>query len=124
MAQLLIELFSEEIPARMQARAADDLAAMVCDGLKKAGLSFANPQSFVTPRRLVLVLDDVPAKTPDIKDERKGPRVDAPERAIEGFLKSAGVTLDDCEIAEDKKGKFYLAKIEKPGPFGNASGYW
>lgn len=115
MAELLIELFSEEIPARMQARAAEDLAAMVCGGLEKAGLSFANPRSFVTPRRLVLVLDDVPTQTPDIKDERKGPRVDAPERAIEGFLKSAGVTLDDCEIAEDKKGKFYIAKIEKPG---------
>lgn len=115
MAELLIELFSEEIPARMQARAADDLQAMVCGGLEKAGLSFKNPRSFVTPRRLVLVVDSVLTQTPDIKDERKGPRVDAPERAIEGFLKSAGVTLDDCEIAEDKKGQFYVAKIEKPG---------
>ncbi len=115
MAELLIELFSEEIPARMQKRAAEDLSALVCDGLKKAGLTFENVRKFVTPRRLVLVLDNLPAKTPDVSDERKGPRVDAPERAIEGFLKSAGVSLDDCEIIEDKKGKFYLAKIEKPG---------
>jgi len=115
MAELLIELFSEEIPARMQKRAAQDLSSLVCDGLKKAGLSFDNERSFVTPRRLVLVLDNLPVQTPDISDERKGPRIDAPERAIEGFLKSAGVTLDDCQIIDDKKGQFYLAKIEKPG---------
>ncbi|HFC04774.1 MAG TPA: glycine--tRNA ligase subunit beta [Rhizobiales bacterium] len=115
MAELLIELFSEEIPARMQKRATEDLSRLVCEGLEKAGLTFANARSFVTPRRLVLVLDDLPLKTPDVSDERKGPRVDAPEKAIEGFLKSAGVTLDDCDVVEDKKGKFYLAKIEKPG---------
>ena len=115
MAELLIELFSEEIPARMQKRASEDLSTLVCGGLKEAGLSFDNVRAFVTPRRLVLVLDDLPPKTPDISDERKGPRVDAPERAIEGFLKSAGVTLDDCQIVDDKKGQFYLAKIEKPG---------
>ena len=115
MAELLIELFSEEIPARMQKRAGEDLSNLVCDGLKSAGLSFDNARSFVTPRRLVLVLDNLPVQTPDISDERKGPRIDAPERAIEGFMKSAGVTLDDCEIVDDKKGQFYLAKIEKPG---------
>jgi len=115
MAELLIELFSEETPARMQARAAEGLSLLVCDGLKAAGLDFENVRQFVTPRRLVLVLENLPLKTPDISDERKGPRIDAPEKAIEGFLKSAGVTLDDCEVAEDKKGKFYLAKIEKPG---------
>jgi len=115
MAELLIELFSEEIPARMQKRAASDLSGLVCDGLKDAGLDFENVRSFVTPRRLVLVLEKLPAKTPDVSDERKGPRVDAPQRAIDGFLKSAGVNIDDCEIAEDKKGKFYLAKIERRG---------
>ncbi len=115
MAELLIELFSEEIPARMQKRAAQDLSALVCTGLKSAGLEFENVREFVTPRRLVLVLENLPLKTPDVSDERKGPRIDAPEKAIEGFLKSAGVSLEDCEVAEDKKGKFYLAKIEKPG---------
>ncbi len=115
MAELLLELFSEEIPARMQQRAAKDLSALICAGLSDAGLKFDNARSFVTPRRLVLVLESLPLKTPDISDERKGPRIDAPEKAIAGFLKSAGVTLDDCEIAEDKKGKFYLAKIDKPG---------
>ena len=115
MAELLIELFSEEIPARMQARAAQDLSSLICDGLKAVGLEFENVRKFVTPRRLVLVLENLPLKTPDVSDERKGPRIDAPEKAIEGFLKSAGVTLDDCQVAEDKKGKFYLAKIKKPG---------
>jgi len=115
MAELLLELFSEEIPARMQQRAAKDLSALICAGLSEAGLKFDNARSFVTPRRLVLVLENLPLKTPDVSQERKGPRVDAPEKAIEGFLKSAGVTLEDCEIAEDKKGKFYLAKIDKPG---------
>ena len=115
MAELLIELFSEEIPARMQARAGDDLRKSVVSGLEDAGLEISGARSFVTPRRLVLVIDDVPEKTPDICDERKGPRVDAPERAIEGFLKSAGVGLDECEIREDKKGRFYVAKINRPG---------
>ena len=115
MAELLIELFSEEIPARMQARAGDDLRKSVVSGLEDAGLEISGARSFVTPRRLVLVIDDVPEKTPDICDERKGPRVDAPERAIEGFLKSAGVGLDECEIREDKKGRFYVAKINRRG---------
>lgn len=115
MPQLLIELFSEEIPARMQNRAAQDLARMICDGLKAAGLTNASQRAYVTPRRLVLVVEDVPAKTPDISKERKGPRVDAPEQAITGFMKSAGVTPEQCEINEDKKGRFYVARIEKPG---------
>ncbi|HFC05255.1 MAG TPA: glycine--tRNA ligase subunit beta, partial [Rhizobiales bacterium] len=115
MGELLIELFSEEIPARMQLRAAKDLQKLICDGLEKAGLEYKNPRGFVTPRRLVFVADGLPAKTPDISQERKGPRTDALEKAIEGFLRSAGVSLDDCDIVEDKKGEFYLAKIEKPG---------
>ena len=115
MAELLIELFSEEIPARMQQRAASDFAGLVTDGLKAAGLKFDNVRKFVTPRRLVLVLDDLPVKTPDVSLERKGPRVDAPQQAIDGFLKSAGVSLENCQKVEDKKGTFYLAKIDKPG---------
>ena len=115
MAELLIELFSEEIPARMQQRAASDFAGLITDGLEAAGLKFDNVRKFVTPRRLVLVLDDLPVKTPDVNLERKGPRVGAPQQAIDGFLKSAGVSLEDCQKIEDKKGTFYLAKIDKPG---------
>ncbi len=115
MSELLIELFSEEIPARMQSRASEDLRNLVCNGLEKAGLAIGTAKAFVTPRRLTVVVEDIPATTPDIVDERKGPRTDAPERAIEGFLKSAGVTLDDCITGEDKKGQFYIARIEKPG---------
>ena len=115
MAELLIELFSEEIPARMQRRAADDLRKLVCDGLKDAGLEFSETEAHATPRRLVLMVDGLATKTPDISTERKGPRTDAPEKAVQGFLKAAGVTLDQCETVEDKKGTFYLARIERPG---------
>jgi len=115
MAELLLELFSEEIPARMQARAAADLAGLVVDGLKKHGLNCAAPHSFVTPRRLTLVIDDLPKATPDISEERRGPRVGAPEQALDGFLKGAGVTLDQCEQRDTGKGLFYFAVIAKSG---------
>jgi glycyl-tRNA synthetase beta chain len=115
MSELLIELFSEEIPARMQRRAADDLRKSICDGLSEAGLEFSEAEAHVTPRRLVLKVDGLAARTPDISSERKGPRTDAPEKAIQGFLKAAGVTLEQCETVEDKKGTFYLARIDKPG---------
>ncbi len=115
MAELLLELFSEEIPARMQQRAAQDLKKLVTDGLVEAGLTYEGAEAHVTPRRLVLCVSGLPSSTPDIRDERKGPRVDAPEQAIQGFLKSAGVTLDQCDVVEDKKGSFYVARIEKPG---------
>ncbi len=115
MAELLLELLSEEIPARMQVRAADDLKRLVCDGLKKAGLEFSKVDSFSTPRRLSLVIDGVPPQQPDVREERKGPKVDAPEKAIQGFLGSTGLTLEQCEIQENKKGKFYVAVIEKKG---------
>ncbi len=115
MPELLIELFSEEIPARMQRRAADDLRKLVCDGLKEAGLEFSETAAHATPRRLVLKVDGLAAMTPDVSSERKGPRTDAPEKAIQGFLKAAGVTLEQCETVEDKKGTFYLARIERPG---------
>ena len=116
MAELLLELFSEEIPARMQARAADDLKRLVTDGLKKAGLDFAKAEALVTPRRLCLVVDGLPEKQPDVKDERKGPQVGAPEQALNGFLGSlGGMSIDDCEQREVKGKTFYFAVIEKKG---------
>jgi len=115
MAELLIELFSEEIPARMQKKAADDLKGMITSALKEAGLTFDAADAYVTPRRLALVVDGVPESTPDISEERRGPRVDAPEKALEGFMRGAGVTRDQLEEREEKKGTFFYAKIEKPG---------
>ncbi len=115
MPDLLIELFSEEIPARMQAKAADDLKKLMTDGLVDAGLTYAAAQAFSTPRRLALAIDGLTAESPTVREERKGPRTDAPEKAIEGFLRGAGVTRDDLEVRDDKKGQVYFAKIEKPG---------
>ena len=115
MAELLLELLSEEIPARMQVRAADDLKRLVTEGLKSAGLGFSIARSYVTPRRMALVIDGLPDKQPDVREERKGPKVGAPDKAIEGFLGSTGLTLDQCEIQEGKKGSFYVAVIEKKG---------
>ena len=115
MPELLLELLSEEIPARMQSRAADDLKRLVTDGLTEAGLTFEDARAFVTPRRLALVVDGLPDKQPDVREERRGPRVDAPEKAIEGFLKSAGLTLDQCERRATEKGEFYFAVIEREG---------
>jgi len=116
MAELLLELFSEEIPARMQARAAADLKRLVEDGLKKAGLDWAKSEALVTPRRLCLVVDGLPEQQADVKDERKGPQVGAPEQAVNGFLKSlGGMSLDDCEQREIKGKTFYFAVIEKKG---------
>ncbi|NQV45795.1 MAG: glycine--tRNA ligase subunit beta [Rhodospirillales bacterium] len=115
MAELLLEILSEEIPARMQARAADDLKRLMCDGLKAAGLDFDNARSFVTPRRLVFVAAGIPESTPDISEERKGPATDAPEQALNGFLGSIGLTLDQCEKREIKGREFYFAMIEKKG---------
>jgi glycyl-tRNA synthetase beta chain len=117
MPELLLELFSEEIPARMQGRAAEDLRRLVTDGLKAQGLDAGEARAFATPRRLTLVVEGVPAKSPDISEERKGPRVSAPEQAIAGFVKSAGLrSIKDAEIIkDDKKGDFYVVKVEKPG---------
>jgi glycyl-tRNA synthetase beta chain len=117
MADLLLELLSEEIPARMQSRAAADLQRLVVDGLKAQGLATGTAQAFVTPRRLALLLEGVPAKSPDTAEERKGPRVNAPDAAIAGFVKSAGLrSIRDAEIVKDaKKGDFYIARIETPG---------
>ncbi len=117
MAELLLELFSEEIPARMQARAAEDLRRLVTDGLKAQGLAAGEARAYATPRRLALVVEDVPAKSPDLSEERKGPRVNAPEQAIAGFVKSAGLKSikDATVVKDDKKGDFYVVRSEKPG---------
>ncbi|WP_281685318.1 glycine--tRNA ligase subunit beta [Thalassobaculum salexigens] len=115
MAELLLELFSEEIPARMQARAAEDLKGLVTGKLKAAGLEFSSADAYVTPRRLTLVVDGLPDKQPDVSEERRGPRVDAPEKAIQGFLGSTGLTLDQCEKRDTGKGEFWFVVIEKKG---------
>ncbi len=117
MSELLLELLSEEIPARMQAKAADDLKRLVVEGLKARGLETGAATAFATPRRLTLVVEKVPAKSPAISEEKKGPRVGAPEQALQGFLKSAGLssTADAQIVKDEKKGDFYVAKIEKPG---------
>jgi len=115
MPDLLIELFSEEIPARMQAKAADDLKRMVTDGLVEAGLTYAGAAAFATPRRLVLSVEGLLAESKPVREERKGPKVGAPDKAIEGFLRGAGVARGDLEVRDDKKGQVYFAVIEKPG---------
>lgn len=115
MPDLLIELFSEEIPARMQARAAEDLKKRVTDGLVEAGLTYAGAAAFSTPRRLTLAVEGVLAQSPAQREERKGPRVDAPEKAIQGFLRGAGVAQDELEQRDTPKGAVYFAVIEKPG---------
>src|SRR6201994_3600694 len=117
MPDLLLEIFSEEIPARMQAKAADDLRRMVTDKLVAEGLVYEGAKAFATPRRLTLTVHGVPARQSDLKEERKGPRVGGPEAAIAGFLKATGLaSLDQAKIQRDpKKGDFYVALIEKPG---------
>jgi glycyl-tRNA synthetase beta chain len=116
MPDFLLELFSEEIPARMQARAAEDLRKLVTEALVGAGLLYEGAKAFVTPRRLALTVKGVPVRQPDVKEEKKGPRVGAPEGAIQGFLRAAGLkSIGEAKVVPDKKGDFYLAVIEKPG---------
>ncbi len=115
MPDLLIELFSEEIPARMQPRAAADLKRLMTDGLVEAGLTYAGAQSFVTPRRLALAVEGLAAASPSVTEERKGPRADAPDKAVEGFLRSTGLTRDQLEERETPKGAVLFAKITRPG---------
>src|SRR5690349_16139636 len=116
MPDLLLELFSEEIPARMQARAAEDLRKAVTDRLVEAGLLYDGAKAFVTPRRLALAVQGVPVRQPDRHEEKKGPRVGAPEQAVTGFLKAAGLkSLAEAKVQPDKKGDFYVAMIERPG---------
>ena len=115
MPDLLIELFSEEIPARMQTRAAQDLQKLVTNGLVEAGLTYASAAAFSTPRRLTLTVEGLLANSPTTREERKGPKADAPEKAIEGFLRGAGLSRDQVEARETPKGNVLFAVIEKPG---------
>ncbi|MBL8557455.1 MAG: glycine--tRNA ligase subunit beta [Hyphomonadaceae bacterium] len=116
MPQLLLEFFSEEIPARMQARAEADLERLLTEKLTGAGFLPEAVKAFSTPRRLAVVAEGLPAKQPDVREERKGPRVGAPEKALEGFLRGAGLkSIDEAAIHKDPKGDFYVAKIEKKG---------
>ncbi|MCB2095617.1 MAG: glycine--tRNA ligase subunit beta [Rhodobacteraceae bacterium] len=115
MPDLLIELFSEEIPARMQARARDDLKKLVTDGLVEAGLTYGAAQALSTPRRLVLAVEGLTGESRAVREERKGPATTAPEKAVQGFLRSTGLTLEQLEIREAGKGQAYFAVIEKPG---------
>ena len=117
MPQFLLELFSEEIPARMQKRAAEDLKKFLMDGLTKAGFLPGGLETFSAPRRLVAVIEGLPERTADVREERKGPKVDAPAQAIEGFLRGAGLTdIAQARVVSDpKKGDFYVADLVKPG---------
>ena len=115
MPDLLIELFSEEIPARMQRRAADDLQKLVANGLVEAGLTYSGAAAFATPRRLTLSIEGLSDASKPQREERRGPKVGAPEKAVQGFARGAGVDLAALEEREDKKGKVYFAIIEKPG---------
>ncbi len=118
MPELLLELFSEEIPARMQAQAAEDLKKLVTGALVERGMTYEGAAAFATPRRLALHVAGLPARQPDTREEKKGPRVGAPDAAIQGFLKSAGLaSLDQAKIEKDPKGKgeFYVAIIERAG---------
>lgn len=117
MPDLLVELFSEEIPARFQAPAADDLCRLLTSALVDCGLTYEGAKAFSTPRRLALTVHGVTARSADVREERKGPRVGAPDQAIQGFLKSAGLaSVDEATIRDDpKKGEFYVAVIERPG---------
>ncbi|WP_224815286.1 glycine--tRNA ligase subunit beta [Hasllibacter sp. MH4015] len=115
MPDLLLELFSEEIPARMQGKAADDLKRLVTDGLVEAGLTYASAGAFATPRRLTLTVEGLNEASPTTTEERRGPKVGAPDKALDGFLRGAGVAREDLEEREDKKGTFYYAKVTTEG---------
>lgn len=117
MPDLLLELFSEEIPARMQRRAAEDLKSLVTNALVEAGVTYEGAKAFSTPRRLALHIAGLTAGSKPTREERKGPRVGSPEKALEGFLRGAGLaSIDEAQVVSDpKKGDFYVAVIEKPG---------
>lgn len=115
MSDLLLELFSEEIPARMQGKAAGDLRRLVTDGLVERGLTYGQAAAFATPRRLTLAIEGLAERSSPVREERKGPKVDAPAQAIEGFLRSTGLTRDQLEIRADKKGEVLFAVTVKPG---------
>ena len=116
MPDLLLEFFSEEIPARMQLRAMEDLHKLVTDRLVNAGLVYEGAKAFATPRRIALAVHGLPVRQKDVREEKKGPRVGAPDNAIAGFLKSAGLkSVDQAKKEKDNKGEFYVAVIDRPG---------
>ena len=115
MPDLLIELLSEEIPARMQARACDDLKRLVTDGLVAAGLTYESAGAFATPRRLTLSVQGLTGESPNTREERKGPHVDAPPKALDGFLRATGLSRDQLQTRPDKKGEVFFAVIEHAG---------
>lgn len=115
MPELLIEIRSEEIPARMQVKAADDLKRIFTDGFTALGLEFGAARAYSTPRRLAVVIEDLDAAQADLREERRGPRVGAPEAAIAGFCTSAGVAREALQVQETPKGNFYIAQIERRG---------
>ncbi|MBX2853942.1 MAG: glycine--tRNA ligase subunit beta [Rhodobacteraceae bacterium] len=114
MAELLLELFSEEIPARMQAKAAEDLSRLVVKGLEGAGVSLGRAAAYATPRRLCLHIEDLGLETPAVSEEFKGPRVGAPPQALEGFLRKVGLSEDQLEKRADKKGEVWIANVQRP----------
>src|SRR5207302_10442378 len=114
--ELLLELLSEEIPARMQRRAIEDLARLVGDKLAEAEIPAASVQGYVTPRRLTVIANGIPGQQPDRREDRRGPRVGAPQQATDGFLRAAGIAnIDDCEIRDTGRGEFYFGVVERPG---------
>ena len=115
MPDLLIELLSEEIPARMQRKASSDLEKLFTEGISELGLTYESSANFSTPRRLTLVLENVSSKSLSRVEEKRGPRKDAPEKAVQGFLKSVGLELSQLEIRQEKKGEFYFASIRTEG---------
>ena len=115
MGEFLLELFSEEIPARMQKRAAEDLNRLIIEGLKNNALTFESSTSHITPHRLCVVVEGLISKQPNTRDERRGPKVDAPVVAVEGFLNSVGLSRDELEERETPKGKFLFAIINNKG---------
>ena len=116
MGELLLELLSEEIPARMQRRAVEELGALVRDKLAAAEIAAQTLRGFVTPRRLTVIADGIPAQQRDRSDERRGPRVGAPQPALDGFLRAAGLdSIGQCEIRDTGRGEFYFVVIERPG---------
>src|SRR5436309_7871715 len=115
MSDLLLELFSEEIPARMQGGAAKDLERLVIGALSDRGLLFEAAKAFAGPRRLTLAIAGLPAKQPDVKEELKGPKVDAPQAALDGFLRKTGLGKEQLRIEKTPKGDVYLGVIARKG---------
>ena len=115
MPDLLIELLSEEIPARMQPRARADLQRLMTDGLVEAGLTYAGARAFSTPRRLALTIQGLTERSATTREERRGPREGAPEKAVQGFARGAGVAVDALELREEKKGRHYYATVVSEG---------